>query len=91
MSILPFPSRLTIPVETAILCMDCELVSSNPTAHKCGICGSTAIVTLSSLLDPDPPEPTPTLMRRPRAPSRTAAITGIRLVPTPKPSVLVAA
>ena len=91
MSILHFPtatSRLpscTIPLSLALLCLECQTVFSPPAQHQtCGICRSTAVVPLSSVidLDPEPPDPPAMQMPRPQAPTTTSTdIPIIHLVP----------
>ena len=46
----------SIPVEQAIYCENCETVS-NSTRRRCGVCGSEAIFSLTTLIDGPPPGP----------------------------------
>jgi hypothetical protein len=52
------PDLVSIPVEKAIYCKDCEMVSTSA-RHRCGLCGSEEIVELAPLfvgpVDPIPP------------------------------------
>ena len=52
------PGLISIPVEKAIYCENCQKVS-NSTRNRCGLCGSNRILELA-LLFVDPPDPTPT-------------------------------
>jgi hypothetical protein len=52
------PNLLSIPVERAIYCKGCEMVS-NSTRQRCGVCGSDAIVKLKALIDGPPGGPDP--------------------------------
>lgn len=47
---------VSIPVEMAIYCQNCETVS-NSTRRRCGVCGSEAIFSLTILIDGPPPGP----------------------------------
>ena len=42
---------VSIPVEQAIYCENCNTVS-NSTRRRCGVCGSEAIFSLTTLIDP---------------------------------------
>ncbi len=53
------PGLVTIPVEKAIYCEDCETISTS-TWRRCGVCGSEAIVELAPLFGgPSDPGPVP--------------------------------
>lgn len=47
---------VSIPVEQAIYCENCETVS-NSTRRRCGVCGSEAIFSLTTLIDGPPSGP----------------------------------
>jgi RNA polymerase subunit RPABC4/transcription elongation factor Spt4 len=51
------PGLVSIPLEKAVYCENCRMVSSSA-RHRCGLCGSDQIVRLAFLivepLDPDP-------------------------------------
>jgi hypothetical protein len=53
---------ISIPVEKAIYCENCETVSTSA-SRRCGLCGSEQIVDLAPLLtepwDPGPPRALP--------------------------------
>jgi hypothetical protein len=50
---------VSIPVESAVYCENCETVS-NSDRDRCGVCGSTAILSLLLLIDgPKNPDPGP--------------------------------
>ncbi len=51
---------VSIPVEMAVYCENCETVSSSG-YDRCGVCGSEAILRLVRLIDgpPNNPEPSP--------------------------------
>jgi hypothetical protein len=51
------PGLVSIPVEKAVYCENCKMVSSSA-RHRCGLCGSEQIVRLGPLL-PEPSDPTP--------------------------------
>jgi RNA polymerase subunit RPABC4/transcription elongation factor Spt4 len=44
------PNFVSIPAEMAIYCENCENVS-NSTRRRCGVCGSEAIFSLTTLID----------------------------------------
>jgi hypothetical protein len=48
---------VTLPLASAVLCISCETVSGSRHS-RCGVCGSDAIHSLSSLLN-GPQEPPP--------------------------------
>jgi len=50
------PCFVSIPVEQAIYCENCETVS-NSTRRRCGVCGSEAIFSLATLIDGPPSGP----------------------------------
>lgn len=57
--IRPERGLVSIPVQKAIYCENCERVS-NSAWHRCGLCGSEAIVELVSVfVEPSDPNPTP--------------------------------
>jgi hypothetical protein len=47
---------VSIPVELAIYCENCETVS-NSVRRRCGVCGSEAIFNLTTLIDGPPSGP----------------------------------
>ena len=51
------PGLVSIPVERAVYCENCETVSTSAWA-RCGLCGSEQIVRLSPLI-PEPRNPGP--------------------------------
>jgi hypothetical protein len=52
----PVHSLVSIPVEMAIYCENCETVSNSP-AERCGKCGSELVLHLASLVDLPPSGP----------------------------------
>ena len=50
------PLLVSIPVEGAVYCENCERVS-NSTNFRCGVCGSEAILSLRLLIDGPPSGP----------------------------------
>jgi len=50
------PNFISIPVEQAIYCENCNTVS-NSTRRRCGVCGSEAIFSLTTLIDGPPSGP----------------------------------
>jgi hypothetical protein len=55
------PGLVSIPLERAVYCQNCEMVSSSA-QHRCGLCGSDKIVRLASLIsEPWDPGPMPAL------------------------------
>jgi hypothetical protein len=54
--IRPEPGLVSIPLEKAVYCENCKMVSSS--ARLCGLCGSKKIARLA-LLIPDPWDPAP--------------------------------
>lgn len=56
------PGLVAIPVEKAVYCQNCLVVSTS-NWQRCGLCGSEYIVRLAPLLqDPWDPDPAPTLV-----------------------------
>lgn len=49
---------VSIPVETAIYCENCETIS-NSGRDRCGVCGSEAILSLLHMIDAPPSNPDP--------------------------------
>lgn len=49
---------ISIPVETAIYCENCETVS-NSGRERCGVCGSEAILSLVHMIGGPPKNPSP--------------------------------
>jgi hypothetical protein len=47
---------VSIPVEQAIYCENCETVS-NSTRQRCGVCGSESVLRLTALIDGPPSGP----------------------------------
>jgi hypothetical protein len=60
----PEPSFVSIPVEQAVYCENCETVS-NSLRERCGSCGSERVLHLAALLDgpPNGPDSGPALGR----------------------------
>ena len=55
------PELISVPLSRAMLCTNCERVS-NSRQLRCGVCGSSTVLALATVLggeDPTPPEPTP--------------------------------
>jgi hypothetical protein len=52
------PGLVSIPVEVAVYCENCEMVSTS-TGQRCGLCGSEHIARLISPI-PGPWDPSPT-------------------------------
>lgn len=52
------PGLVSIPVEKAVYCENCENVSTSATS-RCGICGSGALVELAVFLAGPPSGPGP--------------------------------
>jgi hypothetical protein len=50
------PMFCSIPLPLAVYCANCNTIS-NSERHRCGVCGSEAVLRLESILnrDPDPP------------------------------------
>jgi hypothetical protein len=59
----PEPNLVSIPVEQAIYCENCEMVT-NSHRERCGRCGSVRILRLATLIDgpPSGPESGPALV-----------------------------
>ncbi len=51
------PGLVSIPLEKAIYCENCKMVSSSA-RQRCGLCGSEKIVRMAHLM-PDPWDPGP--------------------------------
>jgi hypothetical protein len=52
------PGLISIPVERAVYCQSCEMVSTS--LGRCGLCGSERIIELAALLsNPWDPGPVP--------------------------------
>jgi hypothetical protein len=55
------PGLVSIPVEMAVYCENCRMVSSSA-RQRCGLCGSERIVRMAPLFpEPLDPGPVPTL------------------------------
>lgn len=56
--IRPEPGLVSIPLEQAVYCESCEMVSTSA-RQRCGLCGSDRIVELAPLFSgpPDPGSP----------------------------------
>jgi hypothetical protein len=50
------PDFVSIPVEQAIFCENCQTVS-NSVRRRCGVCGSESIFSLITLIDGPPSGP----------------------------------
>jgi hypothetical protein len=61
----PEPNLISIPVEQAIYCENCETVT-NSHRERCGRCGSERVLRLAALIDGPPtgPESGPALAGR---------------------------
>jgi hypothetical protein len=54
------PRFVSIPVENAVYCQNCEMVSTS--IRRCGLCGSERILELAPMLkDPWDPGPVPAI------------------------------
>ena len=54
------PGLISIPVERAVYCRSCEVVSTS--LGRCGLCGSQRIIELAPLFsNPWDPEPAPAI------------------------------
>ena len=51
------PGLVSIPLEKAVYCENCEMVSSSA-GRRCGLCGSERIIGLAPLI-PGPWDPSP--------------------------------
>jgi hypothetical protein len=61
--IRPEPGLISIPVEKAVFCENCETVSTSA-QRRCGLCGSDQIMELGPLFaGPWDPTPTPVALR----------------------------
>ena len=47
------PPMVSIPLALAVYCENCHTIS-NSRPHRCGVCGSSAVVFVEPILDPDP-------------------------------------
>jgi hypothetical protein len=55
------PGLVSIPLEKAVYCVNCKMVSSSA-RMRCGLCGSEGIVRMAPLFqEPWDPDPVPTL------------------------------
>ena len=55
------PGLVSIPLEMAVYCENCKMVSSSA-RHRCGLCGSERIVRIAPLIpEPWDPDPVPAL------------------------------
>jgi len=54
----PEANFVSIPVEIAVYCENCETVS-NSSRERCGVCGSESILSLVHLIDGPPKNPGP--------------------------------
>lgn len=53
------PGLVSVPIERAVLCENCEIISNSNTP-RCGVCGSEQIVELAPLFShPWDPGPAP--------------------------------
>ena len=52
----PEPNLVSIPVEEAIYCENCEMVT-NSHSERCGKCGSRCVLRLATLIDRPPVGP----------------------------------
>jgi len=52
------PNFVSIPVEQAVYCENCETVS-NSRRDRCGVCGSEAILALVAMIGGPPQNPGP--------------------------------
>ena len=51
------PGLVSIPLEMAVYCENCKMVSSSA-CQRCGLCGSERIVRIAPLI-PEPWDPSP--------------------------------
>lgn len=59
--IRPEPGLVWIPLEKAIFCKNCEMVSTS-SRKRCGLCGSESIIELAPLFrGPEEPGPMPAI------------------------------
>ncbi len=42
-----------VPLAKAVLCMDCEQISKQASKHACAGCGSTVLLNLALVLNPE--------------------------------------
>jgi len=52
------PGLVSIPVEKAVYCENCETVSTSA-QKRCGLCGSEQIIELAPILTEPDPSPAP--------------------------------
>jgi hypothetical protein len=52
----PEPNLVSIPVERAVYCENCENVTNSP-SERCGECGSGLVLHLATLIDQPPSGP----------------------------------
>jgi hypothetical protein len=52
----PEPNLVSIPVEQAVYCENCENVTNSP-SERCGECGSGLVLHLATLIDQPPSGP----------------------------------
>jgi hypothetical protein len=58
--IRPGPGLISIPVEKAVYCQTCKMVSTS--LGRCGLCGSERIIELAPMFtDPWDPSPAPAI------------------------------
>jgi hypothetical protein len=50
------PPICSIPLALAVYCVNCNTIS-NSRPHRCGVCGSSAVMNLARILEPDPDPP----------------------------------
>ena len=60
--IRPDPELVSIPVEKAVCCLTCEMVSTS--IGRCGLCGSEQLIELAPVFsNPWDPGPVPAMAR----------------------------
>lgn len=52
----PEPPTCSIPLALAVYCVNCNTIS-NSRPHRCAVCGSSAVISLTRILEPDPDPP----------------------------------
>lgn len=89
---LNFPpvAFVSVPLDVAVLCVNCNTVS-NSGSEECGVCGSSATLRLSLILnrEPQPPNPPATVKPVPTTPSNTSATSKTLELVKPKPLAFV--